>query len=168
MALKNATRPGAGRTLEFAGAPVAGTSEVQTLNVTGTPTGGTFKLKFRDRTTAAIAYNANAAAIQAALEALSTIGAGNVAVTGTTPGPFTLTFQAAKGKQVLPNVTLAVNALTGGTSPSVTIVEATPGVDATFRGAGKGTLLTDTTNGKLYVNTGTAAAPTWTVAGTQT
>lgn len=166
-----ALRPGPSRpgtSIENAGAPGNGTSEVQTLNVTGTPTGGTFKLKFRDRTTAAIAYNANAATIQAALEALSTVGAGNVAVTGTTPGPFTLTFQAAKGKQALPNVALAVNALTGGTNPSVTVVEATPGVDATARGTAKSTLLRDTTNGKLYINTGTAAAPTWTVVGTQT
>jgi hypothetical protein len=164
VAKLNATNPG--RTLENAGVPSAGTSEVQTLTVTGSPTGGSFKLKFRDRMTASIAYNADAAAIQSALEALSTIGTGNVAVTGT--GPFTLTFQAAKGKQALPNVTLAVNALTGGSSPSVTCVEATPGVDATFRGAGKGSLLKDTTNGKLYINTGTTTAPTWTVVGTQT
>ncbi|MBM3458882.1 MAG: hypothetical protein FJX77_10175 [Armatimonadetes bacterium] len=31
-----------------------------------------------------------------------------------------------------------------------------------------GALLLDTTNGKLYVNTGTKASPTWTVVGTQT
>jgi hypothetical protein len=34
--------------------------------------------------------------------------------------------------------------------------------------ASKGALCTDTTNGKLYVNTGTLAATVWTVAGTQT
>jgi hypothetical protein len=34
--------------------------------------------------------------------------------------------------------------------------------------AAKGALLVDTTNGKLYINTGTQAAPTWTVVGTQT
>lgn len=32
---------------------------------------------------------------------------------------------------------------------------------------GKGTLLIDTTNGVLYINTGTLASPTWTKVGTQ-
>lgn len=34
--------------------------------------------------------------------------------------------------------------------------------------ADKGDLALDSTNGKLYVNTGTLASTTWTVAGTQT
>jgi len=34
--------------------------------------------------------------------------------------------------------------------------------------AAKGALCSDTTNGKLYVNTGTLAATVWTVAGAQT
>jgi hypothetical protein len=33
--------------------------------------------------------------------------------------------------------------------------------------AGKGSLYNDWTNGKLYINTGTNAAPTWTVVGSQ-
>lgn len=33
--------------------------------------------------------------------------------------------------------------------------------------AGKGSLCSDYTNGKLYINTGTQASPTWTVVGTQ-
>lgn len=34
--------------------------------------------------------------------------------------------------------------------------------------APKGAVLTDSTNAKLYINTGTQASPTWTVVGTQT
>lgn len=34
--------------------------------------------------------------------------------------------------------------------------------------AEKGALLIDTTNAKLYINTGTKASPTWTVVGAQT
>ncbi len=34
-------------------------------------------------------------------------------------------------------------------------------------GARKGALLVDTTNAKLYINTGTDTSPTWTVVGTQ-
>lgn len=45
----------------------------------------------------------------------------------------------------------------------------TNGVSGTLAGAaGKGSLVADVTNGKLYINTGTLASPTWTVVGTQT
>jgi hypothetical protein len=33
--------------------------------------------------------------------------------------------------------------------------------------AGIGSIATDRTNGKLYINTGTLASPTWTVVGSQ-
>lgn len=43
------------------------------------------------------------------------------------------------------------------------------GTSGTLAGyAGKGMLLIDTTNGKLYINTNTKASPTWTVVGAQT
>ena len=47
------------------------------------PTAGTFTLTYAAQTTAGIQFNATPAAVQAALEALSTIGAGNVEVTAT-------------------------------------------------------------------------------------
>jgi len=49
-------------------------------NLVVSATGGTFTLAFGAATTVALAYNASAAIVQSALEALSTIGAGNVAV----------------------------------------------------------------------------------------
>ncbi len=66
--------------------PLAG---VYTLTL-GTQTSGTFTLTYGGQTTSPIAYNAIASTIQAALEALSGIGSGNINVTGS--GPFTLTF----------------------------------------------------------------------------
>jgi hypothetical protein len=54
------------------------------LSTTGT-LGGTYTLTFNGQTTSGIAFNATAATVQAALVALSSIGAGNVIVTGTTP-----------------------------------------------------------------------------------
>jgi len=51
-------------------------------------TGGTFTLSYKGQTTAAIAYDASAATIKAALDALSTIN--NVTVAGT--NPWTVTF----------------------------------------------------------------------------
>lgn len=51
------------------------------------------------------------------------------------------------------------------TNPGVPV----DGVSGTLAGiAEKGALLTDSTNAKLHINTGTKAAPTWTVVGTQT
>jgi len=58
---------------------------------------GTFTLSFGGQTTAPLAYNAAAGDIQAALAALSAIGAGNVGVTGNAGGPWTVTFEGALG-----------------------------------------------------------------------
>lgn len=162
--------------LNNAGAPGAGTDEVQTLTIGGTPTGGTFKLKFKSFITAAITWTATDATlvsnIDTALGALASIGgASNItAAAGTVTsgiGTITLTFVAAQGKKVQPLITVANNSLTG-TSPTLAIAETTPGVSAFGLGSAKGTIATDTTNGVGYVNTGTAAAPTWTKIGTQT
>jgi hypothetical protein len=147
-----------------AGAPSAGTDEVQSVDITGTPTGGTFRLSMDGAATGDIAYNANAAAVQSALEAV--VGTGNVAVTGTNPN-FSVAFQGALSQKAVSQVALARNELTGGTAPSVSTSTDTPGVTGTHREAAKGSLLTDTTNGKLYINTGSAGDPTWTVVGGQ-
>jgi hypothetical protein len=66
---------------------------VQKLTVIGAGTGSTFTLAFKSQTTTPIALEADAAAIQKALELLSTVGAGNVEVGGT--GPFTVTFKGS-------------------------------------------------------------------------
>lgn len=105
----------------------SGTNEVQTVTIGGAPTGGTFTLTLDNRQTTPIAYNATAAAIQTALEALPNIGAGNVTVTGA--GPYTVTFVGALAKRPIPNLT-ATHALTGGTTPTVTVAETTMGVNA--------------------------------------
>ena len=42
------------------------------------------------------------------------------------------------------------------------------GAGGTLAGmAGKGALLVDTTNARLFINTGTQASPTWTLVGSQ-
>ncbi|WP_040769162.1 DUF4402 domain-containing protein [Tsukamurella sp. 1534] len=64
------------------------------VSVTGA--GGTFTLTYSGQTTAAIAYNAAGSAVKSALEALSTVGAGNVTVSGT-PGFYIVQFTAPTG-----------------------------------------------------------------------
>lgn len=107
----------------------ASTNEVQTITITGTPTGGSFALTFRGPVSTSLAFNATAAQVQAALEPLSTIGFGNVVCAGgPLPGtPVTVTFQnnlAAMNVSLLQVVALA---LTGGTTPAITVTETTPG-----------------------------------------
>lgn len=104
-------------------------NEVQTLTITGTPTGGTFKLNFKGVSTAAIAYNATAAAVQLALEATTSVGAGNILCAGgPLPGsPVTLTFQNSLGNQDVPTISVVAAALTGGTTPAAAVAVTTPG-----------------------------------------
>lgn len=106
------------------------TNEVQTATITGAPTGGTFTLTFSAQTTAAIAYNASAAAVQSALEALSNVNPGDIKVTGNAGGPYTLTFG---GQYLGDNVAslTATASLTGGTTPGVTMATTTAGGTAT-------------------------------------
>jgi hypothetical protein len=151
------------------------TNEVQTLTIAaGPPTGGTFKLAFDGQTTAAITWSAVnvtlLANIDAALEALSNIEAGDIACAATTltdgVGALTITFSGSLAATDVALITVANNSLVGNTG-TVSVAETTPGVNATARGAGIGAQLTDTTNGVLYINTGTALSPTWTVVGSQ-
>lgn len=159
---------------EMAGVPGAGTSEIQTLELSGTPTGGTFKLEFDGYTTTAISWTATdntlIAAIDAALEALPNIGASGVLVADGTLtsgiGTVTITFGGNLAKLAVNLITVADDSLVG-TDAAVAVTETTAGVTADFRGAKKGAIVTDTTNGVVYVNTGTALVPTWTKVGTQ-
>jgi hypothetical protein len=160
-------RGGYGRPVTNAGVPSAGTDEVQTLTIGGTPTGGTFALLFEGITTGDITWSATNATllanINAALDAAygtsSVVAAAGSLTAGI--GTVTLTFGANRGKQAVATMSVAHNSLTG-TTPTLAIAETTPGVNATGRGAPKGALLIDSTNGTLYQNTGTATAPTWT------
>ncbi|WP_033287465.1 hypothetical protein, partial [Streptomyces sp. NRRL F-525] len=91
-------------------------NEVETLTVTGGPTGGTFTITFSGQTTAAIAFNATAAAVQTALEGLSNVNPGDIVVTGNAGGPWTLTFGGQYLGEDVTQVT-TTESFTGGTSP---------------------------------------------------
>jgi hypothetical protein len=95
----------------------------QSIAITGTPTGGTYTLTYAGQTTAPLAYNANAAAIQAALLALSNISAGDLTVTGT--GPYVVVFIADSSTLI----TGSGAGLTGGTTPAVTVVSSAAGTN---------------------------------------
>jgi hypothetical protein len=109
--------------------PAAGTDEVQTVTITGSPTGGTYTLTFSGQTTSGIAYDATAGAVQSALVALSNIASGDVVCAGGPhPGtPVTVTFGGAYDGVDVPQMTASAASLTGGTSPAVTVTTTTPG-----------------------------------------
>ena len=106
---------------------VSGNTQAWTLAISGTPTGGTYTITLTDavngaRTTSALAFNASAATVQAALRLLSGEGLSTTAVsaTGSTPN-FTHTIQF-KGTKASITVTTNIASLTGG-SPARTLTE---------------------------------------------
>lgn len=108
-----------------------GVSEQQTVTITGTPTGGTFRLTFNGQQTGTIAFNAPSSAVQTALQALSTIGSGNATVTGG-PGPGTAYVVTFTGTLAMTNVSVmtAASSFTGGSSPTTTVTVSVEGVSA--------------------------------------
>ena len=162
-----------GAILTTAGAPSAGTNCIQTITIGGTPSGGTFTLTYKGKTTSAITWsstnNTLVANIDAALEALKTIDSGGVTTAvGTMTsgvGTITVTFTGNNAKLLIPVMTSA-SSLTGS-SPTLAVAITTEGVTADGRKSPLGSLLIDSTNKKLYINTGSSLNPTWTVVGTQ-
>jgi hypothetical protein len=114
-----------------------GTNEIQTLTITGTPTGGSVTLSFTNpatgvvETTAAIAYNATAATVKTALVALNAFESGDLTVGGgALPGtPITVTFTGRYAGRPVNDLSVTAS-LTGGTTPAASIAESTPGLYA--------------------------------------
>lgn len=147
-------------------------NEVQTVATTGTPTGGTIGMALIHPITGqtlsfTLAFDSSAAAAQTAIRAQT--GA-NVTVTGG-PLPTGLVFTFNTDFASLPITPMvATSALTGGTSPAVTVTRTTTGVTAntygTYADAGSGGLDTArcilaydcVTDGAGYVTLGTVAA----------
>lgn len=158
----------------YAGVPSSGTSEIDTLTIQSSTSGGTFTIAVADgRTTAAIAWSGTNATlvanVDAALESLNVIGTGGVttAVGSMTAGigTITITMAGKNAKRDMPALSIGTNSLTGGAAPTLTTT--TAGVAATFRNARPGELLVDTVTPDLYINDATTGGdagpgPTWT------
>lgn len=104
--------------------PYAGrVSEVQTITIDAT--GGTFTITFQGQTTAAIAWNATAAAVKTAMEALSNIEPGDVSVSLATL-VYTFTFGGKYTGENVSAMTTNAASLTGGAS-TATVATTTAG-----------------------------------------
>lgn len=112
----------------------ASTSEVQTITPTGTPTGGTFTVTYQGQTTGNIAYDASAATVELAVEALSTVGSGNCTISGSAGGPWTATFSGTLANRPVDLIEAhsAGNLLTGGTTPRIVIAQSVAGAGPAY------------------------------------
>lgn len=98
------------------------TDEVQTVTEGGSGL-TSFTLTYSGQTTASLAAAATAAQVQTALENLSNIDVGDVVVTGSASGPYTVTFGGKLANQDLAQMTATP---TGG-SGTVTVATTTAG-----------------------------------------
>lgn len=110
-----------------------GTNEVQTLQITGTPTGGNVVVGISTpsgRQTFQANHNSSDATVQGLIEALAGVEVGDVAVAGGSwpANTLSVTFQARMGKHNWPVMSLDVNNLTGGTTPTLVVGTTTAGV----------------------------------------
>lgn len=117
-------------------------AEIQGVWITGHPTAGTWTLQYpAGATTGPIPYNATAAQVQAALEALPQIGAGGVVVTapgglpgggnvGYAGGPYTVKFTGSQAPKDHPALVANPALLTGPAPPTsgVTVTTLRQGV----------------------------------------
>jgi len=112
-----------------------GTSAVQTLTITGAPTGGTFTVTATPPGLGAVstvlteAFNVPIATLQADLETV--YGHGNVVVSGTAGTSYVITFTGSLARATMTVATASGTGLTGGTAPAAAIVGTTAAVGDT-------------------------------------
>lgn len=109
-----------------------GTGEVQTIDLSAgpDPTAGTFIINWNGQSTTALAFNASAADVQAAMEALNNVSEGDLVVTKS-GYIYTFTWLPRLGNVAAPTVT---SSLTGSATQSVTIATGTAGVGTNLYG----------------------------------
>jgi hypothetical protein len=105
------------------------TADVQTISITGAPTGGSFPIGFGNAVAIA-AYNTNAASLQTTLQAMTSIGNSNINCSG---GPLptngiicTFAGTLNTGLQAVFSTNSA--GLTGGTNAAVSVAHTTSGL----------------------------------------
>jgi hypothetical protein len=101
-------------------------NEVQSVTVAAT--GGGFTLAFKGEPSVEIPFSATAAEMQAALEGVPGLGAGQVAVGGEPGGPWSVEFTGARAGENVPELSADPEHLTGpGPEPSAAVATTTPG-----------------------------------------
>lgn len=113
----------------------SGANEVQRITITGSPTDGAFNIGYEGAASYGIGHDSDINFIRTALEAMSTIGPGNVLVSSSSSGlpafPVDVTFIGTLALRPLNSMTITNQSFLGGTAPSVAISTVTNGVDPT-------------------------------------
>lgn len=121
----------------------AGVDEVQTIEFSNVPNGGSWTMVFEGETTVSLLHSAVAADVQNALNAL--IALDGVVVTGDYTTGFVVTFSGVDGSKPQSAIAVGSNTLNlGGVNTAITITETTPGelphVEIRFQAVEKGAI----------------------------
>ncbi len=149
--------------LTFAGVPLSGVLQVETAVIAGTVTtaGMTGSPK---AVVVALALNDTAAQaagrMRTALEADTDVNA--FFTVGGSGANVVLTARVTAADDATMNIAYA-DTTSDGLTDDATSNATTAGVYGTYRGVPQGVYCADTTNGKMYVNAGSQAIPTWRV-----
>jgi hypothetical protein len=140
------TAADAGKSIVVTGAGV----DLQSWLVSGSPTGGSYVLSHNGNATGSIAYNASAATVQAALRLLPGLSSVTVVNNGDPPdAQYFVTFAGYTGARA--TLSVQTNALTGGTSPAVTVTHVQNALATTIAAYVSATQVTLATTAKLTV-----------------
>lgn len=102
---------------------------VHTIATSGVPTGGSAAVTYAGKAPITVPWNCSAAAAQALYDGI--FGAGNTLVTGgPLPTALSVAFKGALVGTPIAAPTVVDSGLTGGTTPHLTVVSATPGASA--------------------------------------
>ena len=110
-------------TLTGSAGTVDGTNQKDTIDFTGTVTGGNYDVTIDGQTALAIPYNATAATVQSTLEGLSNVAPGDIVVTGG-PGPTDIVIEHTGQYAHRARTVAVVNHVTGGGSVARTVTQA--------------------------------------------
>lgn len=97
-----------------------GVGETHTLSFSAVPDAGVWKIIFEEQTTPEIAFDADAAIVQSAIENLASIDAGDIVVAGDYSAGFTFTFDGKRVGRAIRNLRID-NSATNLTSGGVTV-----------------------------------------------
>ncbi len=107
--------------------PVATLNAVDEIqSVTVTATGGVFTLAFNGEGSGEIPFNATAGEVEAALDGIPGLGAGQVAVSGEAGGPWSVQFTGARAGRNVPQLTVNAGGL-AGPEPGAVVATTTAG-----------------------------------------
>ncbi|KZM68831.1 phage tail protein [Nocardia terpenica] len=107
--------------------PVTFGAQTQTIKLSGSASAGSFTIASGADTTAALPYNATAGQVQAALEALPSIGTGNAFATGDLATGIKVSFIGTLQGKALAKLVVTGAGLTGGGTIDATITQAPNG-----------------------------------------